>query len=120
MSDATSSAFPQRKLTKILWKPSNTPHHVLKRQLYNNAASIPSRRNGGAHGHLSIVLDTSWHLGVSGYIPWVTPKHPGNSPNLALVTTAIQHKQVTCQYTSDLVAFEPYNKTYYALKQQLL
>jgi hypothetical protein len=37
-----------------------------------------------------------------------------------LATTAVLHKQVTCQYDSDLLAFKLYNKVSHALKQQLL
>jgi hypothetical protein len=102
MSEANFSGFPHRKLTKILGKPSNTSLQVLKRQLYDNAASIPSRRGGGAYGYLGIVLDAD-------RFP-VTPKHPGNSPNLPLATTAVLHEQVTHQCDSDLLAFEPYNR----------
>jgi hypothetical protein len=90
MSDATFSGFPHRKRTKILGKPSNTSLQVLKRQLYKNAASIPSRRGGGAHGHLGMVLDADRYLAISGNIAWSTPKHPGNSPDLMLATTAVQ------------------------------
>jgi hypothetical protein len=120
MLDASFSSFPHRKSTKIIGRSTNTTLQVLKRQLYNNAASISSRCSSGAHGHLDIVLDTERCLAVSGNIPWVTPKHPGNSPNLTLATTAVQSKQVICQYDSVLVAFELYNRTSNALKQQLL
>jgi hypothetical protein len=120
MSDATFSGFPHRKVTMILGKPSNTSLQVLKRQLYDSAASIPSRRGGDAHGHLGIVLDANWYLTISGNIAWVTPKHPGDSPNLMLTTTAVQCKQVTRQYDSDLLAFKLYNRTSNALKRQLL
>jgi hypothetical protein len=92
MLDASFLSFPQGKLTKIIGKPSNTSLQVLKRQLYNNTASIPSRRGGGAHGHLGIILDTNQNLAMSGNKPWVTPKHPDSSPNLMLATTAVQHK----------------------------
>jgi hypothetical protein len=80
MSDSNFLGFPHGKLTKILGKPTNTSLQVLKRQLYDNAASIPSRRGGGAHGHLGIVLEANWYLAISGNIAWSTPKHPGDSP----------------------------------------
>jgi hypothetical protein len=120
MLDASFSLFPQEKLTKIIGKPTNTSLQVLKRQIHNNAVSLPSRRGSGAHGHLNIVLNTAQYLVVSSNIPWVPPKHPGDSPNLAPTTTVIQREQVTCQFNSDLVAFELYNRTSNALKQRLL
>jgi hypothetical protein len=106
MLDTTFSGFPHKKLVKILGKPSNTSLQVLERQLHNNAASIHSRHGGGAHGHLDIVLHADRYLELSGNIAWVTPKHPGNSPNLTLATTDVQRKQVTREYDSDLLAFE--------------
>jgi hypothetical protein len=51
---------------------------------------------------------------------WVTLKHPGNSPNLTLLTTTVRCEQVTRQYDSDPVALELYSKIYNASKQQLL
>ena len=120
MSDSTFSGFPHGKLTKIIGKPTNTSLQVLKRQLYDNAASIPSRRGGGAHGHLGIVLAADRYLAISGNIAWIPPKHPGDSPNLALATTAVQRDQVTRQYDSDLLVFELYTRVSNALKQQLL
>jgi hypothetical protein len=92
MSDSNFSGFPHGKLTKILGKPTNASLQVLKRQLYNNATSIPSRRGGGAHGHLGIVLEANWYLALYCNIAWSTPKHPKDSPNLALATTVVQHK----------------------------
>jgi len=120
MSDSSFSSFPYGKLTKIIGKPSNTSLQVLKRQLYDNAASVSSRRGGGAHGHLGMILDTPQYLAISNNIPWVTPTHPGDAPNLVLATTAVQREQITRLFDSDLVAFELYSRTSNALKQQLL
>ena len=120
MSDSSFSSFPHGKLTKIIGKPTNTSLQVLKRQLYDNAASVSSRRGGGAHGHLGMILDTQQYLAISNNIPWVTPTHPGDAPNLVLATTAVQREQITRLFDSDLVAFELYSRTSNALKQQLL
>jgi hypothetical protein len=120
MSDANFSGFPHGKLIKIHGKPFNTSLQVLKCQLYNHAASIPSRRGGGAHGYLGIVRDADWYIEVSGNIAWVTPKHPGYSPNLTLATTAVHCEKVTRQYNSDLLVFELYNRPSNAFEQQLL
>jgi hypothetical protein len=120
MSDAPFLGFPHGKRTKILGKPTNTSLQILKRQLYNNAATIPSRRGGGAHGHLGMILEANRYLAVSSNMAWSTPKHPGNCPNLTLATTAVQRDQVTRQYDSDLLAFKLYNRVSNALKQQLL
>jgi hypothetical protein len=106
MLDAASSTFPQGNLAKIIEKPPNTSLQVLKCQIYSKAASIPSQHSSCAHGNLVIVLDTVQYMAVSTSVPWVTPKHPEDAPNLAPTNTAVQCKQITCQFDSDLVEFE--------------
>jgi hypothetical protein len=94
MLDATFSGFPHGKLIKMLAKPSNTSLQVLKRQLYNNTASVPSRCSDGAHGHLGIVLDADWYLAVSGNIICsVWEHHLGHSQ-----TSGQQPKPHACYY----------------------
>jgi hypothetical protein len=106
-------------MDNIIGKPSNASFQVLKCQINNNAASIPSRQGDGTHGHLGIVLDTIQYLVVSSNMPWFTPKYPGGRPNLAPATTAVQSEQITCQHDTDLEAFGLCNRSSNALKQQL-
>jgi hypothetical protein len=97
-------AFPHRDLTKVIGLPTNMSPQVLKSQLCNNAASVPSRREGGAHGHLRIVMDTVKYMTVSNNIPWVNPVHPGELPVHGTGVTAILHEQINRQYEIDLAA----------------
>jgi hypothetical protein len=108
-----------RKVTTIIEKLSNTSK-ILKCQIYNNTTSISSRHGSSAHGHLGIVPDTVQYMAVSNMIPWFTPKHPVDAPNLAPGITAVQHKQITCQFDSDLTAYEIYHRMSNRFKQKLL
>jgi hypothetical protein len=105
---------------KIIGKSSNCPLQVFKPYNYDNAASVSSRCCGGTHSHLDIVLDTVRYIAMSNNIPRVAPKHPEDMPNHPPTTTAVQCKQSTCQFNSDLVAFEIYHRASYALKQHLI
>jgi hypothetical protein len=67
------------------------------------------------HGHLGIVPDTVQYIMVSSNIPWDNPRHPGDVPSLAPVTTSVQCEQITCQFDSDLVAYKVNNRPSNAL-----
>jgi hypothetical protein len=113
-------AFPHGELTKVIGLPINASLQVLKSQLGNNAASVPSRHSGGAHGHLGIVMDAVEYMAVSNNIPWIDPVHPGELPVHGTGATAILPEQINCQYDADLAAYELYNKVSNALKHRIL
>jgi hypothetical protein len=113
-------AFPHGELTKVIGLPTNTSLQVLKSQLCNDAASVPSRRGGGAHGHHGIVMDAVDYMIVSNNIPWVDPVHPGELTVHGTGATAILHKLINCQYDADLAAYELYSKVSNAVKRQIL
>jgi hypothetical protein len=73
-------AFPHRELTKVIGLPTNASLQGLKSPLCNNTGSVPSRRGGGAHGHLGIVMDAVNYMTVSNDIPWVNPVHSDELP----------------------------------------
>jgi hypothetical protein len=62
-------AFPHGELSKVIGLPTNASLQVLKSLLCDNAASVPSRRGGEAHGHLGIVMDAVNYMTVSNNIP---------------------------------------------------
>jgi hypothetical protein len=103
-------AFHDRELSKVIGPPTNASLKVLKSQLCNNATIIPSRRGGGPHGHLRIIMDAVKYMVVSNNIPWVDPVHPGELPVHGTGVTAILHKQINHQYDADLAAYELYSK----------
>jgi hypothetical protein len=113
-------AFPHRELTMIIGIPTNASLRVLKSQLCNNTANVPSRRGGGAHGHLGIVMNAVEYITVSNNIPWVDQIHPGELPVHGTGVMPILHEQINCQYDADLAAYELYSKVSYTLKRQIL
>jgi hypothetical protein len=112
--------FSHGELTMVIGLPTNVSLQVLKCQLCNNAASVPSRHSGGAHGHPGIVMDAVKYMTVSNNIPRVDPVHPGELPVHGTGVTAILCKHINCQYDTDLAAYELYSKMSNTLKRQIL
>jgi hypothetical protein len=113
-------AFPHGELTKVIGLLTNASLQVLKSQLCNNAASVLSRRGGGSHGHLGIVMDAVKYMAVSNNIPWADPVRPGELPVHGTDSTAILREQSNRQYDADFAAYELYSKVSNALKHQIL
>jgi hypothetical protein len=113
-------AFPHGELTKVIGLPTNASLQVLNNQICNNAASVPSRRGGGAQGHLGIVMDAVDYMTVSNNIPWVDPVHPNELSVHGTAVTTILREQINRQYDADLAAYELYSKVSNALKRQIL
>jgi len=112
--------FPHMELSRVIGLPTNASLQVLKSQLCNNAASVPSRPSCGAHGHLGLVMDAVEYMTVSNNIPWVDPAHPGELPVHGTEATAILREQSNRQYDADLAAYELYSKVASTLKGQIL
>ena len=112
-------AFPHGNLTPIIGPPTNASLQLLKSQLCDNAASVPSRRGGG-NGHLALVMNTGEYLPVSDNGPWVTPTHPGDLPSHGTGVTAVQREQINRHYDEELAAFELCVRVSNALKRQIL
>jgi hypothetical protein len=102
-------AFPHGKISKVIGLPTIVSLQVLKSQLCNNAASVPSRHDGEAHGHLGIVMDAVDYMIVYNNIPWVDPVHPGELPVHGTSVTTILRKQINRLYDTDLAAHELYS-----------
>ena len=117
MSD--NFAFPHGTLTTIIGPPTNASLQVLKSQLCDNAASVPSRRGGG-NGHLGLVMDTVEYLTVSDNVPWITPTHPGDLPVHGTGVTTVQREQINRQYDEDLAAYDLCIRVSNALKRQII
>jgi hypothetical protein len=120
VSDCISSLFPHSQHTKIIGKHTNTLLQVLKQQLYNNASSVSSRCSGSAHEFLGVALDPMQYLLVSNNITWTNPVHSGDMPIHVQGLTSVLCKQVNHQYDSNLAAYELYNRTSNALRQELI
>ena len=72
----TSTNFEYPTLTKIQIIPTYERLRKIKKELKANAASVPCDLDGGAHGHLGLILTMLEHANVSR-IDYIIPLHLG-------------------------------------------
>jgi hypothetical protein len=58
----TSLPFTYPVLTPIIGEPTLASLKKLKREIYDNALAITSKRGGGKNGHLALVMPTAAYL----------------------------------------------------------
>eukprot|EP00978_Attheya_sp_CCMP212_P029639 scaffold105968_cov41-Attheya_sp.AAC.1 len=79
-TDAVTVYFPVKTLLPLSVgtdKPTYKTIKLARDELYGNAASIPSLRGGGIHGHLALTLTDAEYLQVANNVAFVAPVHPG-------------------------------------------
>jgi hypothetical protein len=97
------ASFPVQP-TKITGQPAYDDIRQLRTVIYHNAASIPSERGGGQHGHLGMVMNDAIYATLTE-TPWVDPEVPGLQPEIEANATQYQiaaahntHNQKTRAY----------------------
>eukprot|EP00978_Attheya_sp_CCMP212_P027600 scaffold92874_cov78-Attheya_sp.AAC.1 len=76
-TDAVTVHFPVKTLTPPLSVGTDEPTYktikLARDELNGNAASIPSLRGGGIHGHLALTLTDTEYLQVANNVAFVAP-----------------------------------------------
>ena len=67
---------------KITGEPTYDDLRHLRAILYQNAASVPTQRGGGQHGHLGMIMPALAYAGISQTL-WVDPPEPPPQVNIA-------------------------------------
>ena len=88
-------------------------------KLKANAASVPSKIGGGAHGLLGLILPPATYTLITNEIFWA-PVNPGSLPVVADTATQYQISKQVRQHKEELRIWQEYRFTNQALKQQLL
>jgi hypothetical protein len=113
----SSTDFPP--LTPILPKIDHEPTfeniQVKTRLLNANAISIPSMADGGAHGHLGIIMTQVEYAAISTS-PWVDPYNPNAIPIIPPGTTAVDVAQIARMHAECPRIYTNRIKVYQALK----
>ena len=93
----------------------------MHQELNANALTIPTPREGGAHGHLALVIPAAQCNAINVVtVPWVRPVHPGATPNHAGANTAAQITEANRACKANLEEFQLFVSTEAALKKPLL
>jgi hypothetical protein len=78
MTALTNFQLPHDPLTPL--DPNRPPSartlRILRKELYANAAAVPSTRGGGAFGHLGMIMPTQDYEAISGGVAFVDPTVP--------------------------------------------
>ena len=74
--DYVSTYFEFRTLTKIHGEPTYESLKTMTNQLKANACNVTSNLNGGAHGHLGLVMTPTEYSSVSS-VSYLCLAHPG-------------------------------------------
>jgi hypothetical protein len=118
MSSSSKFTFPHETLTPIVGRPTNTTLHLLQRQLFTDARSVPSsRRGGGIHGHFAMLLSDADYFARVGVV-FDVPVHPGPPPPpvgaAAVIAVAL------CSHTDVLADVRLFNNLRAAYTAQIL
>ena len=97
-ADTIIDSFPYSLLDKIEGKPTFETLAALKQHLFQNAASVPSIRGGGANGYLGILQSAAVYATIDG-TPFLLPVHPGVLPDVPAGTQLRQREQMLRTHT---------------------
>lgn len=117
---SSTLVFPKSTLTPITGKPTNATVKILKREVYANAKAIPSRRGGGANGHLGMILPAPDYAVLSPNTAWVLPAHPGAAPTHAAGASGPTIAENTRVYNATLAELDKANNVHAELVNQIL
>jgi len=115
----SSNAITFTPLTPIEGEPDTKTMKLLKAELFSNAMTITSIREGGDHGHLSLLMSPADYLAIAG-AAFEAPVNPGASPDHAANATSAQITETNRQFLSDQVEYLQYRNVERELKRLLI
>ena len=125
MFDATTvkelieSSFPHPAFTPCSKPPTFKEVYQLYKKCCVNAASVPSDRGSGTHGHLRLMMDQEEYE-VFDEEEWEIPENPGARPDIPDNATPAQIANITRAHKLDLDAYKLYNNVEAALRLLLV
>jgi hypothetical protein len=111
-------SFPIQPI-KITGIPTYATLTLLRNELQQNAATIPSNRGGGANGYLGTIMSGPMYETIAPGQPFTIPVYPGAQPNVAAATTAAQISEAVRMHNESLREWREYTNIHNALKKQL-
>ena len=90
--DEITAAFPHKILEKISGTPSQIDIDDAKEKQTENAASRPSTRGGGAHGHAGMMVPTARYVVKFSLTAYAWEPIPGELPVYPVGITATAHR----------------------------
>eukprot|EP00957_Ditylum_brightwellii_P119905 9150218-Ditylum_brightwellii.AAC.1 len=115
--DKIKAKFPHPTLQRVEGELDYAAINTLMQQLYKNAATLPSSLGGGAHGHISLVVENTLYssLSVTTYDAPIAPTRttlPGNT------TSQVQYDE-DHRYKKELDIYENHIAMDDVIKKQI-
>ena len=118
-ADAIASGFPHPVLPRIDETPARADIDMAQEMQTENAASRPSTRGGGIHGHLAMVVPPERYAVEYSNIAYIWEVNPGEGLVFPANVTAASERTLENDYSSSASVFQYQTRTHTALKNQL-
>ena len=111
-------SFPIQPV-KITGIPTYATLTLLRNELQQNAATIPSNRGGGGNGYLGTIMSGPMYETIAPGQPFTIPAYPGAQPTVAGTATGPQINEAVRLHGESLREWREYTNIHNALKKQL-
>jgi hypothetical protein len=111
-------SFPIQPI-KITGMPTYATLTLLRNELQQNAATIPSNRGGGSNGYLGTIMSGPMYDTVAPGQPYTIPAYPGAQPTVPAGATGPQISEAVRLHNESLREWREYTNIHNALKKQL-
>jgi hypothetical protein len=118
-TDAFIESFPTLP-SKIVGQPDYASLTLLRNELKQNAASVPSNRGGGIHGYLGTVMSAAMYDTIAPGTPFTIPAYPGPQPIMVQGDTAAVIGATIRMHQENLREWREYTNIGNSLKKQLI
>ena len=92
---------------------------LLRNELQQNAATIPSNRGGGSNGYLGTIMSGPMYETIAPGQPYTIPAYPGAQPTVPASATGPQISEAVRLHNESLREWREYTNIHNALKKQL-
>ena len=111
-------SFPIQPM-KITGMPTYATLTLLRNELQQNAATIPSNRGGGSNGYLGTIMSGPMYDTIAPGQPYTIPAYPGAQPTVIAGATGPQISEAVRLHNESLREWREYTNIHNALKKQL-
>ena len=118
-ADAIASAFPHTVLERIHGTPGCVDIDDAQEKQTENAASRPSTRGGGAHGHSGMVVPPGRYVVEFSPTTYVWGPIPGEAPVYPVGVAAAAQRLLDNNFARAMRIYRDQSGTHTALKNQL-
>ena len=118
-ADAIASAFPHAQIERIHGTPSRVDIDDAQEKETENAASHPSTRGGGGHGHAGIVVPVARYVVEFSPTVYLWEANPGEAPVYPAGVAAAPQRILDNNFQRSFRVYIDQLATHTALKNQL-